>query len=454
MPLAADTQELSLLSLVGSAQSGPDTRPDGRTFAERHLVRNFSLGITDGAFFGLYLVLADVNLVMPWLLSQLTTSSWIIGLPPILTMAGSSLPQIIAAHFVQRRAYRQNVVVVSTAARLALMALMLPFLFFSLGGPEITLVGVLVPYALSCLVLSFSALPWQDMTGKTIPGRRLSSFFGARGFLGGLLGLGASQFIGPYLGAVQTVPLPRFGVVLGLAVLAMCVTMLMNASIREPASPIPATQRPLGDHIAEAVRVSYRDVTFRYFLLARALLMLSAFTVPFFIVEGKTRYGLLAESVGTYTFAGIAAGIAASLVWSLVGDRLGVARLLRLVGVLSALPALLALAMPAIAASSVGALDGWLLVFVIQGAASAGQLNVNQRGLIQLAQPEHRALMIGAGSTFCGLVSLGGPLIGVLADAAGASAAFALAATLTLIVTAFAGLLRPRAGDRTATATV
>ena len=58
------------MSLVGSAQSGQDATPTGRTYAERHLVRNFALGITDGAFFGTYLVLADVNLVLPWLLSH------------------------------------------------------------------------------------------------------------------------------------------------------------------------------------------------------------------------------------------------------------------------------------------------------------------------------------------------------------------------------------------------
>jgi len=400
--------------------------------------------VTDGAFFGTYLVLADVNLVLPWLLSQLTTTKWIIGLPPILTMAGSALPQIVVAHFVRRFRYRQKVVVVSTALRLALMSLMLPFLFFPLGGTAITLVGILVPYCLSCLVLAFSALPWQDMTGKTIPARRLSSFFGARGFLGGLLGLGASQFIGYYLGAVQTVPLPRFGVVLGLAVLAMCVTMVMNGLIREPPSVVPDDHPSLGDNIAEAIRAIYRDVTFRYYLLARALLTLSAFASPFYIVEGKTRYGLLADSIGTFTFAGIAAGIATSLIWSLLGDRLGMAQLTRVVGVFSATPALLALAMPQLAATQLGATGGWLLVFVVLGAANAGQLNVSQRGIIELAQPERRALMIGAGSTFCGLVSLVGPLVGLLADAAGAPAAFALAATLTLTVTAFAGLLRRR----------
>jgi len=287
-------------------------------------------------------------------------------------------------------------------------------------------------------------MPWQDMTGKTIPARRLSSFFGARGFLAGLIGLGASQFIGYYLGAVQTVPLPRFGVVIGLALLAICVATIMNAFIREPPSVVPVERPTLGDHLSDSVRVTWRDTTFRYYLFARVILTLSSFAMPFYIVEGKTRYGLLAESIGAYTFAGVAAGIVASLVWSLLGDRLGMASLTRIVGLLSAAPAVLALAMPVLASTSLGAYGGWLLAFVMQGAANAGQLNVNQRGLIELAQPERRALMIGAGSTFCGLISLAGPLMGVLVGVAGSSAAFVLAAAMTLAVTAFAGLLRPR----------
>ena len=432
------------MSSDGSAQGGAGAMPPGRPYAERHLVRNFTLGVTDGAFFGTYLVLSDVNLVMPWLLSQLTTAKWIIGLPPILTMVGSALPQIVVAHQIQPFRYRQRVVVVATAIRLTLMAMMLPFLFFQLGGNDVTLAGVLLFYGLSCLALAYSAMPWQDMTGKTIPARRLSSFFGARGFLGGLIGLGASQFVGYYLGAVQTVPLPRFGVVLGLAVLAMCVTMVMNGLIREPPSQVPTQRASLGQHLSAAVRVAYSDAPFRYYLLARSMLMLSAFAAPFYIVEGKTHYGLLAESVGTYTFAGVAAGIGASLVWSLLGDRLGMAQLTRLVALLSATPALLALAMPVLAATPLGASGGWLAVFIVLGAANAGQLNVNQRGLIELSQPERRALMIGAGATFGGIVSLAGPLIGVLADTAGTGAAFALAAGITLAVAGLAGRLKPR----------
>ena len=417
---------------------------------ERNLRWNFSFGVADGAFFGLYLVFADVNLILPWLLSQLTTANWIIGLPPILMAVGGSLPQLVAAHLVQRYPSRRQVVLAFSTVRLVLLVLMLPFLFWPGASPEVTLIGVLIPFALACLALSFVALPWNEMTAKTIPARRLSAYFGARTFVSGILALGAAQFIGSYLGAVQTVPLPRFGVVLALAAVGMGLSQAMNAFIREPLTPVPETIRPLASHTLEAVRISYRDRTFRYYLVTRTLLMLSAFAAPFYIVEGRTNYGLLAESIGTYTFASVAVGIAASLGWSLLGDRLGMVNLTRIVAAISATPALLALAMPLLAATPLGAGGAWLIVFLLQGAAVTSQLNLNMRGMIEMPQPERRAQMIGAGNTFCGLISLAGLLIGVLADAAGSSAAFAFAAACTLAVIALAGLFqrRPDAGGR------
>jgi hypothetical protein len=428
---------------------GPNAEVGVRSSVERNLRWNFSFGVADGAFFGLYLVFADVNFVLPWLLSQLTTAKWIIGLPPILMAVGGSLPQLAAAHLVQRHPSRRQVLLAFSTVRLVLLLLVLPFLFWPGGSPEVTLLGVLIPFALACLALSFVALPWNEMTAKTIPARRLSAYFGARTLISGILGLGASLFIGSYLGAVQTVPLPRFGIVIAIAAAGMGLSQAMNAFIREPLTPVPETIRPLASHALEAVRVSYRDRTYRYYLVTRALLMLSALAAPFFIVEGRNNYGLLAESIGTYTFASVAAGIAASLGWSLLGDRLGMANLTRIVAALSAAPALLALAMPALAATPLGVGGAWLIVFLLQGAAVTSQLNLNMRGMIEMPRSERRAQMIGAGNTFCGLVILGGPLVGLLADAAGSSAAFVFAVACTLPVIAIAGLFqrRPSIGD-------
>ena len=48
----------------------------------RDASRSFPCGLMNGAFLGIYLVLVYVNLVISWVLSQLTNSRTIIGLAP------------------------------------------------------------------------------------------------------------------------------------------------------------------------------------------------------------------------------------------------------------------------------------------------------------------------------------------------------------------------------------
>jgi MFS family permease len=376
----------------------------------------------------------DVNLVIPWLLSQLTDSRAIVGLAPTLATVGSSLPQLLAAHYVQRDAYRRRYVVRFSAVRVIALSSMLPLLFWNVAGPGMILAVVLGSYAIASFTVGFIALPWQDMTAKTIPARRLSSFFGLRSFIGGILGLGVAQFIRAYLGATPTVPLPKFGLLFLFGTASIGLAALANALVREPAGPAVRERPPLVDQLKRAAALSWGHRPFRYYLCTRGLLLVSSLIAPLYIFEGRSHYGLLAESIGTFTTAGLAAGIVASLGWSLLGDRLGLARLCRIVAGLSLAPPVLALAMPILASSPVGPIGGWLLVFLLLGAAATGQQNVSFRGVLVLPPPESRSLMIGFGNTCSGVISLVGPCIGLLADAAGAPAAYALAVAATVAV--------------------
>ncbi|MBI2940986.1 MAG: hypothetical protein HYY04_11180 [Chloroflexi bacterium] len=400
----------------------------------RDLRWNFFWGIMDGSFFGIYLVLADVNLVIPWLLSQLTTARAIVGLAPTLTIVGSSLPQLLVARLVQRDPYRRHYVVRFAIVRFTALSLMLPFLFWDLASPIVTLAVILVAYSLASLAVGFIALPWQEMTARVIPSRRLSSFFGLRSFVGGLLGLGAAIFIRSYLGATPTVPLPKFGLLFALGIGCLALATFSCGMCREPPGPAVAERSAIVTQFRQAAVLCWHHRAYRHYLLLRALLMIPGLTAPLYIVEGRTRYGLLAESIGTYTMAGLVAGIVASLGWSFLGDRLGLSRLCGVVGLLSIVPPLLAVGMPLLATTPLGASGGWFAVFLVLGAATTGQMNVSFRGVIELPPPESRGLMIGMGNTFSGLVSLVGPVIGLLADAAGVSAAFGLAALASALV--------------------
>jgi hypothetical protein len=437
----------------GVSRGSVDRLPGGRASGEvaRNFSWNFFWGVMDGAFFGVYLVLVDVNLVIPWMLNQLTDSRTMIGLAPTIVLVGSSLPQLFAARLVQSDPYRKHWVVRFALLRVLVYSPMLPFLLWEISGPSVVLGAFLLSYTLSSCMIAFSALSWQDMYAKVLPSRRLSSFFGLRSFIGGILGLGVAAFVRSYLGAVQTVPLHKFGVLFAIGAVCLLGGTFSNGMVREPPGPVSLEQPPFRVQIRQAARLAWDDRSYRYFLILRALLIVSSLAAPLYIVEGRTRYGILADSLGTFTMASLVAGIAASLGWSFLGDRLRIGGLLRIVGLLAILPPVIALMMPVIVATPLGPVGGWLIVFVVLGAANTGQQNATFRGALELPSPEHRSLMIGLGNTFSGLVSLVGPLVGLLADVAGPSAAFMLAALAVGAVVVLSGRLHPadrRTGSR------
>ena len=92
---------------VESARSRRDDSP----LSPRDLRHNFACGLADGSFYSLFTVLQDVNLVVPWLISQLTDSRAVVSAASTIALAGSALPQILVARYVQRSPYRRHYVV-------------------------------------------------------------------------------------------------------------------------------------------------------------------------------------------------------------------------------------------------------------------------------------------------------------------------------------------------------
>ena len=235
------------------------------------------------------------------------------------------------------------------------------------------------------------------MTAKVMSPGRLSSLFGLD-LLRRAPRARDAAFIRSYLGANETVPLERFG----LLFLVSWRLPGRDGGCERVHSPARRPGRgdppPLIRELRQAAVSTWRQEPYRYYLFVRVLLTVSVVAAPLYIVEGRSHYGLLAESVGTFTVDGLLAGIFASLGWSALGDRRGLAPLARVATILSLAPPLLALAMPVIALTPLGASGGWMLVFVLLGVSTTGQeRHVPRRG--RAPAPERRALTIGFGNT-------------------------------------------------------
>src|SRR5690606_8737875 len=121
---------------------------------DQHLRHNFTVNVTDGAFFGFAIGVASLVTVILLFVATLTDSTVLIGLVASIHMVGWQLPQVLTANRVAKlRRYRPMVVFMTLHERLP---------FFGLA-----LVAVLVPVIGRelALILTYLTLIWQGLGG-------------------------------------------------------------------------------------------------------------------------------------------------------------------------------------------------------------------------------------------------------------------------------------------------
>jgi MFS family permease len=180
----------------------PDNRAEPPNFL-RHVA---ALGLTktaDG--------LADVKLVLSWLMTALGAPSALVGLLVPVREAGSLLPQMLVAPQVRRLARRKWVWAGAAAAQgVALLAMAAAGL--TLSG---TLAGIAVLLALLMLALarSLASVSYKDILGRTL-GK------GRRGTATGLAGSVSAAAVLVFALLLMTGWIDRFALVIGALVVA------------------------------------------------------------------------------------------------------------------------------------------------------------------------------------------------------------------------------------------
>lgn len=266
----------------------------------RHVTANTLQAIGDQA--------VNARTVLPWLLASLAAPSGLIGLLVPVRESLSMLPQAALAPWVQRRAARRWVWVhgaAGQAAATAGMALAAAALEGWAAG-----VTILVLLAVFSLARSLNSLAGKDVLGRTVPkGERgqitgLSTLFS--GAVAVTVGLGIRLLGG------DEVSTGFLAVLLGAAATAWVAALVVYVGIDEPATE-PADPREQDSWLRASWRLLRGDAPFRRFVLARALLLVSALSPPFIVALAAREGGLGLSGLGPFV---IAQGVA-----SLVGGR-------------------------------------------------------------------------------------------------------------------------------------
>jgi MFS family permease len=254
------------------------------------------------------------------------------------------------------------------------------------------------------------------LMAKVIPVNLRGRLTGMRNFLAGIISaalawLAAEFFLGEDPTAVG------YSYTFIAAFVLTTAGLLCLILVREPQPPTVKPRLPLFRRMEELPALLRSDPAFTKYFLARALATMGRMAVPFYILYAGQTIGLTGQTIGTVSFAFLAASTASNLIWGMLADRFGF-RAIFLWSIVLWLTSTIVLM----------ASDGLLmtgLVFAGIGAAVQGFQNASANLTLEFGHRDDLPVRIAIANTTSEIAGAIGPLLGgLLATALGYAAVF------------------------------
>jgi len=350
--------------------------------------------------------------VLPVFVQHVTSSSWIVGLAAPLIRGGGFLPQILTARYAETLSRQKPLLIAVMSVRFAAWVGIATVTFF-LAGPHPTLALSLVLTLLLVFSLAggVGAVPFQEIFARLFPPRLRGRFLAVRQLGGGLLAILAGLVVRDVLDRALPFSI-RYGLLFALSAAIMALGFVALASVVEPHSrPQKAQPEPLPGFLVRLRRILATDHGFQKLLLTELLLRTIHLSLPFMVLDFRSRFGLGIGFVGTALSASMAGQLVSNLWWGRLSDRRGNRSVVLTVN-------LLAVAMTAGAFLAPSPAVG-LAVFFLAGAVLSGSSIGYVNYLLELAPvPQRPAYISLRGTLTAPLLFLGVPG-GLLVDRLG-----------------------------------
>jgi len=389
--------------------------------------------------------LTSSRLVLAWMLSALGSPPIFISLLVPLRESLSLLPQLLVAQVVREHAVRKMFWVWGSVVQGLALALMVPAVLllreFALG---LVVVILLAFFSLARGVCSVAA---KDVLGKTVSKSRRGRLNGLSASAAGAVTLAVAVLLllAPGLageGAEGDAGL--FAGILGLAALLWLFAAVVYAGVPE----VPGSTEGGSNAIIEALRslsLLSSDRQFRNFVVARMLLISSAFAIPYIVVMIQRAAEGQLLSFAALLLAEGAAGLLSAPFWGRWSDT-GAHRVMAAAAAISVAVMLVALGLHWLLPEAIGmVLVASLLLF---GAAVAHQgARVGRKTyLVDMASSDNRAQYTAVSNTVIGLFLFSGAGLGVI-DALYGTASVLLFLALVGILAVWRSLSLPSVSD-------
>ena len=376
--------------------------------------------------------LISARLVLPWMLTALGAPSVFISALVPLRESLALLPQLFIAQRMRETPVRKWFWVIGSAGQALSLLAMVAAIMLTEGATFGWAVVILL--ALFSLSRGVCSVAIKDVQGKTISKTRRGRLSGLAASVAGTLSVitAVAILVVPSLTDTQ-----RDGdtwIFIGLlsfAALLWFVAAVIYARVPE----VPGATEGGGNAIIEAlksVRLLWRDKDFGQFVLTRALLVASAFAIPYIVVMIQRSGDGGLTGLGGLMLASGLAGMLAGRFWGKWSDSashhvMAAAALLATVVMAGALA--LYIWQPSWLANQ---LASGLIIFIAAVAHHGARVG-RKTYLVDMASQDNRAQFTAVSNTVIGVVLLLGILLGLLEATWGVEAVISLLIVFGLV---------------------
>lgn len=375
--------------------------------------------------------LASSRLVLAWMLSSLGSPAFFISLLVPVRESLALLPQLFVASALRRHPRRKHFWVWGSVGQGIALALMAAAVMFLEGGAlGVVVITLLALFSLARGVCSVAA---KDVLGKTVARTRRGRLTGLSASVAGGITLlvAIGLMLEPGLSRGDQAPALLFAVILAVAAVLWWLAALAFAGIPE----VPGSTEGGGDAIVEALAslsLLRTDRRFRDFVVARGLLISTAFAIPYLVVIAQQNAGRAVAGFAALMLAEGLAGLLSGPLWGRWSD-VGANRVMAAAAALSLLAILATLALEAWQPAwlSVAGVTGSLLFLA---AVSHHGVRVGRKTyLVDMASSDKRASYTAVSNTVIGVLLFAGGALGVVDAVYGTRAVLWLLSALALL---------------------
>ncbi|MDX1482701.1 MAG: MFS transporter, partial [Woeseiaceae bacterium] len=303
-----------------------------------------------------------------------------------------------------------------------------------LGLVAFTLTGMTAGWAILGLITVFSlargfcSVAAKDVLGKTVPKSQRGQLTGWSASAAGLVTLGVGAAL--LMSGSRTPDESRYALLLAAAAATWIAGAMLYSRIREFAGETEGG----GNAISEAldkIAILRTDDAFRRFVIARALLMCSALSAPYYVALGQQRLDSPAWLLGLFVAADGLASLVSGPFWGRFADRSS-ERVMAVAALVTAGTGITVAVADRTLSELVQTIWFMPLAYFVLSVAHSGVRVGRKTYVVDLASGNRRTDYVSVSNTVIGVLLLTTGVIGAVASAFSITVVIALLATMGL----------------------